>query len=555
MSTAAQLRTGDLERRLAEAQAVIDALLAGQIDAVVDSASPTPLLLAKAQEALRGSEERYRRIVETANEGICTIDPQSNFTFVNRVLADLLGYPAEAMVGVPLLQFLPPAEGAAQALSSLERSRQGSAEEKETRLLRKDGTELWVLLKTTPIRNPDGTHAATLAMVTDRTQHRQAEAALRKLQSQLMVSDRMASVGTLAAGVAHEINNPLAAVIANIDLATQQAARWAGCPPAGFADLLEVLRDASDAAGRVRGIVRDLKLFSRPPDDAKAPVDVRAVLESTLRIAWNEIRHRARLVKDYGPTPTVDANESRLGQIFLNLLVNAAQAIPEGAVETNEIRITTRISGARVEIDIRDSGPGIEPETMARIFEPFFTTKPVGVGTGLGLSICHGLVEDIGGEISVRSERGRGTQFRVSLPVGHLDKAQAVPAAAAAGGRRGRILAVDDEPLLLKVLQKSLEKFHDVTTLGDAAAALSAISSGAQFDLILCDLMMPRMTGMDLYDRLSETAPAMAARMIFLTGGAFTARARDFLEQVPNHRVEKPFDRKGLLALIGELVK
>ncbi len=173
---------------------------------------------------------------------------------------------------------------------------------------------------------------------------------------------------------------------------------------------------AREAARRVRQIVRDLRIFSRSEVDATGPVDLTAVLESTLRMAWNEIRHRARLVKDFEAVPAVEGNESRLGQVFLNLIVNAAQAIPEGRAESNQIRVRlAQAQSGQVEVAITDTGPGIPPEVLQRLFTPFFTTKPPGVGTGLGLSICHKIITSIGGSIEVDTEVGRGTTFRVLL--------------------------------------------------------------------------------------------------------------------------------------------
>jgi CheY-like chemotaxis protein len=273
-------------------------------------------------------------------------------------------------------------------------------------------------------------------------------------------------------------------------------------------------------------------------------------------MVWNEIRHRARLVKDYGQTPTIDANESRLGQVFLNLLVNAAQAIPEGNAERNEIRIVTRAKDGWVVIDISDTGAGIPPERLARIFEPFFTTKPVGEGTGLGLSICHGIVGSLGGEITVSSRIGEGTTFQVTLPVGRLEEREQadVQTRPIRASRRARILVVDDEAMMVKALTRTLRSHHDVTGVTAAREAARLIEAGERYDLILCDLMMPQITGMDLHTQLLRAAPEMAAKMIFLTGGAFTVRARTFLDNVPNQRLEKPFDPMGLLALIRDLV-
>ncbi|HVV85392.1 MAG TPA: response regulator [Kofleriaceae bacterium] len=383
----------------------------------------------------------------------------------------------------------------------------------------------------------------------------------KKLQDQLLVSDRMASMGTLAAGVAHEINNPLASVMANLELAHR--ALNARADKLGLAtelaDVREELRDAREAAERIRGIVRDLKVFSRSPDDQTGPVDVKPVLESTLRMAWNELRYRARLVKEYGPTPAVEANEARLGQVFLNLIVNAAQAIPEGHVEENELRVTTGVEPDRgVFVEIADTGSGMPPEVLAKLFTPFFTTKPVGVGTGLGLSICHRIVTGLGGTIDVESEVGKGTKFRIVLPIASSSQVPArAPAAVveAAARRRGKVLVVDDEPMITRAVHRILAYDHDVVALDNARAALDRIDGGERFDVILCDLMMPRMTGMELHARLTAAAPDQAARMVFLTGGAFTGEARAFLDQVSNQRIDKPFDPIHLRELVNDRIR
>jgi signal transduction histidine kinase len=237
----------------------------------------------------------------------------------------------------------------------------------------------------------------------------------RHLQTALAESERLAALGTLAAGVAHEINNPLSYVLSNIAYAARVVS---GDAPAERekTELRKALAEAEEGCVRIRTIVRDLQLFARPTDEETRPVDVRRVLDSSVALAAHELRQRARVVKEYGEVPLVDANEGRLGQVFINLLVNAAQAIPEGEAEKNEIRLSVRSDGPWVVIEVRDTGSGIPPEIRARIFEPFFTTKPVGVGTGLGLSIAHRLVVAAHGEIDVDSERGKGTTFRVRLP-------------------------------------------------------------------------------------------------------------------------------------------
>lgn len=402
-----------------------------------------------------------------------------------------------------------------------------------------------------------------------------SEAALRKerrkLQEQLVISDRMASVGTLAAGVAHEVNNPLAALTVNLDFAAQDLTRvvedartqptddsWRDWLTRRIGEVADPLRDAREASERVRHIVRDLKIFSRSGDEeSHGPVDVRRVLESSVRMAWNEIRHRAHLTKDYSEVPPVQANESRLGQVFLNLIINAAHAIPEGRAEKNEIRIRTAMAdGKRVLVEVHDTGVGIAAEHLTRIFDAFFTTKPIGVGTGLGLSICHRIVTSVGGEIAVQSELGRGTAFRLLLPVATV--AELVPSErprVAAPSRRGRILVVDDEPMICGAVRRMLASEHDVVAVARAQEALDRVAAGELFDVILCDLMMPHMTGMDLHAELARVAPEVAGRLVFMTGGAFTATAREFLDQVPNARLEKPFDLGSMRFVVQSLLR
>jgi len=398
-----------------------------------------------------------------------------------------------------------------------------------------------------------------------------------KMQEQLLISDRMASVGTLAAGVAHEINNPLAVLMANLDFATEDVAKLAedlrmhGSRTDGtgtgdgevewistrLREIEEFLRDARESADRVRLIVRDLKIFSRSDEDKTGAVDVRRVIESSLRMAWNEIRHRARLVKEYGDVPPVEGNEGRLGQVFLNLIVNAAQAMPEGRADRNEIRVVTRQDDhGRVVVEVRDTGSGIPESIISRIFDPFFTTKPIGVGTGLGLAICHRIVTALGGQFQVESQVGKGSVFRTILPVAKGDAAEVShQPAALVLGPRGRILVVDDEPLIGKAVQRMLSAEHEVLAVTSARDAIGRVFNGERFDIIFCDLMMPEMTGMDLHAELVRLAPEQAEKVVFTTGGAFTSGAREFLEHVRNPRIEKPFDKGSLKALVHGMLR
>ncbi|HEY6033356.1 MAG TPA: ATP-binding protein, partial [Kofleriaceae bacterium] len=405
------------------------------------------------------------------------------------------------------------------------------------------GTERWVSINARPLG--DENDGGAVAVFRDITAERAA-------QARMLVSERMASLGTLAAGVGHEINNPLMSVLGNLEMAISDL-RKIGREHADidFLELGDELRDAKEAAERVRNIVRDLKLFSRSDEETRGPVEVERVMESSIRMVWNEIRHRAQLVRNFAPVPPVIANESRLGQVFLNLVINAAQAIPEGRADSNEIRVATSVAAdGRVRIEVSDTDTGMTPDVIAKIFTPFFTTKPIGVGTGLGLAICHQLVTAVGGEITVDSTPGRGTTFAVLLPPISAEAATAMPEpeVARTPELHGKVLVIDDDAMVTMTIRRALRE-HDVVALSDPKEAIRRIEEGQRFDVILCDLMMPNITGMDVHAELVKCAPEMAERMVFITGGAFTEQAREFLEH--RQSFEKPMDLRALRSLIG----
>jgi CheY-like chemotaxis protein len=262
-------------------------------------------------------------------------------------------------------------------------------------------------------------------------------------------------------------------------------------------------------------------------------------------------------VREYQTTPFVEANAGQLGQVFVNLLVNAAQAIgaSHGGGPGEIVIRTWTDDGGRAVVEVSDSGPGIPAAVQRRIFDPFFTTKAVGEGSGLGLSISHAIVQSHGGQISVESRPGRGATFRVALPPapGRTTAKSAHSLAPAAPGR-GRILAIDDEPAIGRAMSRLLGRGHDVFVVTDARVALERIANGESFDVILCDLMMPTMTGMDLHEALREVRPDLAQRVVFVTGGTFTARQEEFLRTVPNPTLTKPVDPTTLRRVVADYV-
>jgi CheY-like chemotaxis protein/anti-sigma regulatory factor (Ser/Thr protein kinase) len=375
----------------------------------------------------------------------------------------------------------------------------------------------------------------------------------------LVEADRLAALGVLSAGIAHEINNPLAYLLLNLEYLSRELPTLAQHP--GKLDALLVrVRDACHGADRVASIVRDLRTFARADEGERGPVDVKAALESALNIASNEIKQKAELVRDYEPVPAVDANPNRIEQVLLNLLLNAVQALPSPEEPGHEVRAQLRAHGGQVFITIEDTGSGIPDELLGKIFDPFFTTKPVGVGTGLGLPICRSIVRGLGGEISVRSVVGRGSAFTVTLPASNATlphKLLSPRPPSPPPAQRGRLLVVDDEISVARTLKALLQNEHDVILAGSGAEALEAIASDERsgFDVIMCDLMMPGMSGMELYERLKQARPGLEARMVFMTGGVSMDRAREFLASRVNLTFEKPFDFDRLRRALRRLVE
>jgi PAS domain S-box-containing protein len=513
------------------------------------------LLVTRLEEQVR----ELRAALEDADEAICRVDNDGRVVSVNKAFSRLTGYEPGEIVGRSWETTVSTAD---RALIRGDLQTAVEKVEREVHGARKDGTPFDMQLAVVPVIDIQGSrpgpkgHYFYMRDLTDR----------RRMENQLIFAGRMAAVGTLAAGVAHEINNPLAYIVANIDFVRQQVTTFGsrvnrlsgmnGDMGHALDEAGEALAEARQGAERVRNIVRDLRVFARGDEDQSGPVALRRVLDSSINIAWNEIRHRARLVKDYGDTPMVESNESRLGQVFLNLLLNAAHAIPEGGTERNEIRVSTRTDGrGYAVVEVRDTGTGIPPEIRDRIFDPFFTTKPAGEGTGLGLWICSGILSALGGEITVDSDKGKGSVFRVVLPPVSIETQAPGPARPPVdvGAPGGRLLIVDDEPMILGALRRSFSADYHVTCVGDGRRALERIRAGERYDVILCDLMMPEITGMDLYAEITRLAPDQRERIIFVTGGAFTPRAREFLESIPNARVEKPIDFQNLKLLLRNL--
>jgi CheY-like chemotaxis protein/signal transduction histidine kinase len=375
----------------------------------------------------------------------------------------------------------------------------------------------------------------------------------QRLEARLEAADRLISLGKLAGGVAHQLNNPLSYVTANLAFVAEEAGALAGrleatgSIDAGLAasarQLVDAANDTRDGLETMRVLLRDLQTLSGGDGAALRPLDPTLALESSLNVAGSELRHRAGLERALtAALPPVLASEVRLGQLFLGLLVHVAEAIPDGHPEDHLVRITTGlVEGDRIAVEV---------VVTARVTGGVAVSGPT---NGTGLAACRGAVEALGGELEVDDRAGRGITYRLLLPVAPVEGVEprpsepraAVPAAGPApvtGPTRGRILVVDDEPMVGTVLERSLGAEYEIVPVDSGRAALALLARGERFDLIFSDLLMPEMSGMDLSREVEAFSPELAARMVFLTGGAFTSATRDFLARPGVEFVEKPFD-------------
>jgi two-component system, cell cycle sensor histidine kinase and response regulator CckA len=512
---------------------------------------------------LRERERWFGTTLRSIADAVITVDLGGRITFMNPAAESLTGWKIEAALG----------HSAHDVVRLVDKNASEIEETPLDRALRDGNTpdllEAGIVSaadgQTRPINDSasrvmDRNEALGAVMVfRDVTEH-------KRLQSQLELTDRLVSLGTMAAGVAHEVNNPLGVVVSGAELVGAELKRQResldtdrdlrqGERSQRLDKAIRMLSLVQSAASRIGTIVSQLSAFARPRPQAASQASVERAVEWAIWTTSRELNNRARLVRRLEPVPPVKADESRLGQVLVNLLINAAQAIPPGDVEHNEVSITTRRDGRGwVVVEVRDTGAGIPPEIIQRIFEPFFTTKAVGSGTGLGLSICHGIVASLGGELTLESRVGEGSLFRVTLPPAPIEEIREAPLAEARALPRGRILVIDDEETLLEIISDTLSE-HEVVCTSKPKEALRLIEVGERFDVIFCDLMMPQMTGMDLYEAILRLRPDYAPRMVFMTGGATTARSDDFLHTVPNPTIVKPFSATALQGALEQVFR
>lgn len=496
--------------------------------------------LIRERACLLGERTRFEVAVKHAPTPIEITDPQLRIQYVNEAWETLTGYAMGDATGTGIAdRCVEPA-----VYAEIERhARDGVVWQGRVRSRRRDGSVYEEELTLYPGCDENGRILHFVGVRSDVTE-------TQRLRETQMANDRLVTIGTLTAGVAHEIRNALVPIIGGVSFLKDAIGMAADALPADLAEEIDdALFDAEEAVERVRLVSSDLNCFSRASPGVQS-LDLHRVLESSARLASDQFKRRARLVCDFAPVPPLDADQARLGQVFLNLILNAAHAIEPGQAEDNAITLrTTAFGDERIVVEVTDSGLGITPEVLPRIFEPFFTTKPAGQGTGLGLPICRRIVQELGGEISVRSKVGEGTTFRVDFPVNPATLSAEITCDEIRAARRARILIIDDEHSISRSFGRILKK-HDVEVAPGGREGLQRLLS-EDFDLVFCDLIMPGVTGMDVYERLHALRPEVAESVIFMTGGAYSDKLRRFVESVPNDLLEKPFSVDAIRAVVA----
>ena len=493
----------------------------------------------RASDAIARSEARYQRLVETAPDAIFTVDMDARFTSVNRAFEHAVGRSRSELEGQRFTEVL--ADSPRRVAEELFReTAAGRRAQAEIRYRDTQGELCTGSVTATPVIE-DGEIRGCLGIIRDVTGE-------RRLADQLLQREKLAAVGQLVSGVAHELNNPLAGVLAFAQLL--EAA------PGSAEEQREAIRAIHKEAKRAARIVSNLLLFARERDPERTRTDLNAVMLDALELRRYVLRtQQVEVVTELDPgIPAVWADPFQLQQVVLNLITNAEYAL-KGVDHAKSITLRTWRANNRVYASVADNGTGIRAEVIDRVFNPFFTTKEVGEGTGLGLSISHGIIRQHGGQISVESVPGEGATFLIDLPLSPLanPKPESDPATARRGSASSAFLIVDDEPSIRRALSRYLAREgHAVDTASTGDEALSHMAS-RRYDAILLDLRMPDTAGRVVYERLLEEDPEHAARVVFATGDAESETARKFLREAERPYVSKPFMLPAVVRLLCDV--
>jgi PAS domain S-box-containing protein len=488
----------------------------------------------KLDQEIRESNERYRTLVETMNDGVLTVAPHGRILFANAALSHLVGVPQPLLTGRPLGSLLEPEELAffRQEVSLHEGGRPASF---EVRLRAESGDPIPVQISATPYREDD-VYKGCFAVVRDLRQQKKSEQERKATQEQLVQAEKLSALGELISGIAHELNNPLTGVMGYSELLLSP-----GAPPETKSNAEKIHREAV----RCQKIVKNLLTFVRKGSPERKMIDVNALVEATLELRAYQLKvDNIEVVTDLAEDlPKTMGDFHKLQQVLVNIINNAHHAIMLSS-GPGRIAVRTKLLDGMVQVSIADNGPGIMEEHLSKIFDPFFTTKEIGKGTGLGLSLSYEILKEHDGRIAVQSRPGAGATFTVALPVrGEEDMPQEneVKEPAPRHVESKNILVVDDEETILDLLESVLESSgHNVERASNGLQALQKIRE-ADFDIIITDVKMPDMGGEKLYEQVSEIKPHLTHRMVFSTGDTVNPVTQALFKRTGNPYLAKPF--------------
>jgi PAS domain S-box-containing protein len=499
----------------------------------------------------RDAEERFERIVETLASSVWILR-QRRIIYANPASAELLSIDRNRLIGVDFIEFCLP-EDSDVFVRNLERVESGqSIAPYEYRVVTRDGRQLVVEFSSVALDYDGG--QAVLSFGRDVTLRKHTE------QGRLQ-ADRLSALGLLAGGMAHALNNPLTYVVLNLDHVQRRLTDLTN-DATGLPDVLARLEEAREGAERMATIVKRMRSFARTDESTTKLLDLRHVLESVVELVGHEVHHRGRLTTHFEDVPQLVANESKLEQICLGLLLFAAQMLPDDAPQRHAVRLSLEMDERRFAVlEIVCEGCMLDASMVEKLFDPFAQGEET-QNQGFGLSVCSGLVEQLGGHLAAEPLPGTGLLLRTTIPCVSIPRSSETnltsrtPSSVPGNYRgRARLLLIDDDPGVGKALHLLLEGEHDVKCFESPQAALQELLGDAGYDLIFCDLMMPKLSGMDLFEVLRYNRPGYETKIVFMTGGAFTPAASRFLVQVPNQRIEKPFNLPVIQRLLQRAIR